>query len=222
MRRLLASGPRHACRRTVAGVASLRLFRKQHGQQLGDRSPRVPSGRCGPAGWGGRCAGSGQRQQECGNAHLFPAGHARSSGGRRRGHGRRGGASAGSGARARRRAGRHRDGSAAVRLRRVECPAREALGDAHAAGAPVDVAPAQGKELALAQTGHGRGQVERALEGAEGIGGHRAPDGLELLGLQDANPAWAERCARGRSTSATGFVVAHVRGRRTRRPRGGS
>src|SRR3954470_2944321 len=76
-----------------------------------------------------------------------------------------------------------------VRFRRVELTARKALGDTHAAGGPVDVAPAQGKQLALAQPRHGRSQVQRALDRAECIGRYGTQDGVELLWLQEADSA---------------------------------
>src|SRR5215218_694974 len=61
----------------------------------------------------------------------------------------------------------HGYGAAAVVLLRFERPAGEALGDAHAARRPVDVAPAQREQFALAQSRHGRGEVERTLERSE-------------------------------------------------------
>ena len=64
--------------------------------------------------------------------------------------------------------------TSACRTRR----ARSCAPHAHPAGAPVDVAPAQREQLALAQPGHRGGQVQRALDRAEvvvGDGARAAP-----------------------------------------------
>jgi hypothetical protein len=45
--------------------------------------------------------------------------------------------------------------------------------DAQLAGRPVHVPPAQPEQLALAQAGHGRGQVQRPLDRAEHVAGDR-------------------------------------------------
>ena len=52
---------------------------------------------------------------------------------------------------------------------------------------PVDVAPAQPEQLALAHPGHRRGQVHHALDPAEGVIGHGAQQRLDLLGVEEAN-----------------------------------
>src|SRR4051794_21759071 len=75
----------------------------------------------------------------------------------------------------------HRDASAAVGLRRVERAARVALGDAKSAGGPVDVAPPEADQLALAQAGHCGGEVQRAFDGSEVVVRDRSHYGGKLL-----------------------------------------
>ena len=65
----------------------------------------------------------------------------------------------------------------------------EALRDANARGAPIDVDPAQTEELALAQARHGGGHVDGPFQRAEAVVRHGAREGLELLGLQEADAA---------------------------------
>ena len=89
----------------------------------------------------------------------------RSAGGRRRGRRRPGRREPGSGARARppTRSASGTDAARAPGLRRAELAAHVAAADADPAGGPVDVAPAQREQLALAQPGHRRGEVQHAL-----------------------------------------------------------
>ena len=76
----------------------------------------------------------------------------------------------------------HRDRSAgALRLRSAEAPAGVVAADADQTRLPVDVFPAQGDQLALAQAGHGGGQVERLLDRAENVVGYLTQERLEFL-----------------------------------------
>jgi len=66
----------------------------------------------------------------------------------------------------------HRHRPPLVGLRRVglaNAPAGKVVSDPHPACHPVDVLPRQCDQLALAQAGHGRGQVERSLDRSEGV-----------------------------------------------------
>ena len=68
---------------------------------------------------------------------------------------------------------RHRPGRPS-RLRGAELAAHVVLPDANPGGGPVDVAPAQRDELALAQTGQRRGEPDGLVELLEDAGGGRA------------------------------------------------
>jgi hypothetical protein len=74
-----------------------------------------------------------------------------------------------------------------VGLGAVELPAGEVVGDPYSARQPIDVHPLQRQQLALAQSGQGRGQVERPLDGAQRIVGDRVYELVELAGLQKAD-----------------------------------
>ena len=53
----------------------------------------------------------------------------------------------------------------------------------------IDVDPAQTEELALAQARHGGGRGDGPFQRAEAVVRHGAQEGLELLGLQEADAA---------------------------------
>jgi hypothetical protein len=59
---------------------------------------------------------------------------------------------------------------AAARLRRRDLAAHEALADADAPRVPVDVAPAQRDQLALAEAGERRRQIQHAIGGGDSSG----------------------------------------------------
>jgi hypothetical protein len=75
----------------------------------------------------------------------------------------------------------HRNTPSAVRLRRVERAAGVALGHSHAVRDPVNVAPAEADQLALAKTRHRRGEVERAFDGSQVVVWNSADDCGEVL-----------------------------------------
>ncbi len=80
---------------------------------------------------------------------------------------------------------RERDApSRALGLWRTELAADVVAPHADPPRAPVDVSPAQGKQLALAHPGHGGGQVHHALDAAERILGNRTQQRLDLICLE--------------------------------------
>jgi hypothetical protein len=81
----------------------------------------------------------------------------------------------------------HRDRPAFVGLGGVHPPAREVVGDADAPHLPVDVQPLQRQQLALAQAGERGGQVQRPLDGAEGVLGYGVDQLVQLGRLQEAD-----------------------------------
>ena len=67
-----------------------------------------------------------------------------------------------------------------LRLRRAELAAHEIAAHADAARRPVDVAPAQREQLALAHPAHRRGEVQHALDPPDAIGRDGGQEGVEL------------------------------------------
>src|SRR4051794_26355757 len=100
--------------------------------------------------------------------------------------------------------GQRNAADAAAALGRAELATDERLSDTQAACGPVDVAPAEREQLALAQSGHGCGEGEWSLGGAQDVVRNRSDDRLELGLVEVADVV--RRLGPRRSTSRQGFV----------------
>jgi hypothetical protein len=84
-------------------------------------------------------------------------------------------------------AGQRDAAGGALGLRRAELAADEVAPHADPPRGPVDVAPAQREQLALAHPRHRRSQVHHALDAAEPVVRNRAQQRLDLLGLEEVD-----------------------------------
>jgi hypothetical protein len=90
----------------------------------------------------------------------------------------------------------------ALRLRLAELAADVTLAHAHPGGGPVDVAPAQRRQLPLAQTGHRGGEVQDPVERLEGAVRNRSQQCVELGLVEKADLGILSRRLRERDVLA--------------------
>jgi hypothetical protein len=83
----------------------------------------------------------------------------------------------------------HRHRAAAMGFGESNAPRVKLSATRTRAALQIDVDPAQTEELALAQARHGGGHVDGPFQRAEVVVRHGAQEGLELLGLQEADAA---------------------------------